>query len=39
MHKAITIFISILKQIEEKNINLALNELEKLLSPVGKTIE
>ena len=39
MHKTITIFIAILKQIEEKNINLALNELEKLLSPVGKTIE
>ena len=31
--------IAILKQIEEKNLNLALDELEKLLSPVGKTIE
>ena len=31
--------IGILKQIEEKNLNLALDELEKLLSPVGKTIE
>ena len=39
MHKTITIIIAILKQIEEKNLNLALDELEKLLSPVGKTIE
>ena len=31
--------ISIHKHIEEKNLNLALDELEKLLSPVGKTIE